>query len=128
MVNVCDPFSSRASSDRCPTGTAADLGRRGRRMGAECLPTVRMPRITPRPSSELCCAVQAMTARAREVGAVLLLALVPVGCALRVGNVEHYIGPVLFRFRPPDAAVAAVSQVVRVGLAAEGGHQWGIAA
>lgn len=55
---------------------------------------------------------------------LLLLA----GCAVRMGEVEHYVGPVLFRFRAPDATVGAVNQVVRLGLSAEVGRQWGVAA
>ena len=59
---------------------------------------------------------------------LLTAALVLSGCAVRMGDVEHYVGPVLFRFRPPDATVGAVTQVVRFGVAGEAGSQWGVAA
>jgi hypothetical protein len=62
------------------------------------------------------------------VGAVLLATLALGGCAWRAADVEHYVGPVLFRFRPPGATAGAVSQVVRVGVSAEAGRQWGVAA
>jgi hypothetical protein len=58
------------------------------------------------------------------VSAALLLA----GCAVRMGDVEHYVGPVLFRFRPPDEAVGAVTQIIRLGVSGEAGSQWGVAA
>ena len=58
------------------------------------------------------------------VAAALLLA----GCAVRMGGAEHYVGPVLFRFRPPDETVGAVTQVIRLGISGEAGSQWGLAA
>lgn len=62
-------------------------------------------------------------------GAVLVsAALVLAGCAVRMGDVEHYVGPVLFRFRPPDETVGAVTQVIRLGVSGEAGSQWGVAA
>jgi hypothetical protein len=45
-----------------------------------------------------------------------------------MGDVEHYVGPVLFRFRPPDETVGAVTQVIRLGVSGEAGRQWGVAA
>lgn len=60
------------------------------------------------------------------VAAVVALIL-PAGCAWRMGGDEHYVGPVLFRHREAPPGGARVTEVVRVGLAFEGGHQWGMA-
>jgi hypothetical protein len=63
--------------------------------------------------------------RALAVG--LVAVLLASGCAWRAGGVEHYVGPVAFRYRPADEARGSVSQVVRLGVALEGGAQWGVA-
>lgn len=57
----------------------------------------------------------------------LLLAPFFSACAFRSGNMEHYFGPVLFRYAMPPNGNAYVSQVIRPGLAAEAGASWGIA-
>lgn len=49
------------------------------------------------------------------------------GCTWRSNGVEHYIGPVAFRYASPPKARAYVGQVVRWGIATEGGSSWGIA-
>ncbi len=57
----------------------------------------------------------------------LLLAPFFSACAFRSGDMEHYIGPVLFRYAMPPNGNAYVGQVVRPGLSAEAGTSWGIA-
>ena len=85
--------------------------------------TGRVPLHGQRPSRHA--AARRSAARAAVLAsAALLLA----GCAVRMGDVEHYVGPVLFRFRPPDQTVGAVTQVVRLGVSGEAGRQWGVAA
>lgn len=49
------------------------------------------------------------------------------GCAMRLHGVEHYVGPVVFRYSDPDAGSSYVSQVARIGVFIEGGTQWGVA-
>lgn len=58
---------------------------------------------------------------------VLMIAMAPMGCAWRMGGAEHYVGPVVFRHREPPDAEARVAEIVRFGVALEGGTQWGIA-
>ncbi len=53
---------------------------------------------------------------------VLLLS----GCAWRTGQVEHYVGPVLFRYMGPPGGEAHVIQVKHLGLSGEVGTQWGL--
>ena len=57
---------------------------------------------------------------------VFCVALLSSGCAWRMGNVEHYIGPVLFRYVGPPSGKAYVSQVIRYGISAEAGSEWGV--
>jgi hypothetical protein len=49
------------------------------------------------------------------------------GCAWRRGSDEHYFGPVIFRHRDAPVAEARITDIVRVGVLAEGGSQWGLA-
>ena len=50
------------------------------------------------------------------------------GCAVHASGVEHYVGPVLFRFRPATETTGGVSQIVRGGVLVDAGRQWGLAA
>src|SRR5262245_44210932 len=60
--------------------------------------------------------------------ATLFGGLLLAGCAtLRIGGEEHYIGPVLYRYRPADSATGVISQVSRLGFWVEAGEQWGVA-
>ncbi|CAG1000609.1 hypothetical protein GPROT1_03843 [Gammaproteobacteria bacterium] len=56
----------------------------------------------------------------------LLLALLLNACVWRSGDADHYLGPVLFRYSTPPNRKAYVGQVVRLGLSAEAGNNWGI--
>ena len=60
-------------------------------------------------------------------GFVCLLAMLASACSWRSGGVEHYVGPVLFRYSAPPKGHAYVGQVIRLGIAAEAGTDWGIA-
>ena len=62
---------------------------------------------------------------ARVALAVLLIASSAAGCAWRTAAAEHYFGPLLIRFSPPEGDAPAVKQVLGLGLMGEGGHQWG---
>jgi len=70
------------------------------------------------------------TIRARQLRrlpqAVIVLALLTSGCTWRTGTVEHYLGPVFFRYNEPPEANAHVSQVMRIGVWAEAGTQGGL--
>jgi len=57
---------------------------------------------------------------------IVLGLVLTTGCAWRSGGVEHYIGPVSFRYVSPPSGKAYVGQVVRWGLSTEGGSSWGI--
>lgn len=50
------------------------------------------------------------------------------GCAWRTGNVEHYFGPVLFRYSDAAESACNVTDVLGLGILAEGGRQWGLSA
>jgi hypothetical protein len=41
------------------------------------------------------------------------VALAVTGCAWRSGTVEHYLGPVSFRYTSPPCGKAYVSQIIR---------------
>ncbi len=56
---------------------------------------------------------------------VLVVACSLFGCAWRTATAEHYFGPVLFRVSWLDGA-APTSQVLAIGILAEGGRQWGV--
>jgi hypothetical protein len=67
-----------------------------------------------------------MMLRSLRVLLAAFLVVAPGGCAWRSGGVEHYLGPVLFRYNEPRADTAATHQVIAVGALAEGGSQWGL--
>ena len=48
------------------------------------------------------------------------------GCVWRMGNEEHYLGPVLLRQVQPPEGKAYVSQQIHFPFVLEGGEQWGI--
>jgi hypothetical protein len=48
------------------------------------------------------------------------------GCAWRTADTLHHVGPVLFRFHPPDASTGGISDLVHIGPFIEGGEQWGM--
>ena len=48
------------------------------------------------------------------------------GCSWRSGNVEHYWGPVLFRYATPPDGDSYVGEHVHFPILLEAGHQWGV--
>jgi hypothetical protein len=66
----------------------------------------------------------------RPVGHPVVLALavgmLVAGCAWRTADTLHHVGPVLFRFHPPDASTGGISDLVHIGPFIEGGEQWGM--
>jgi hypothetical protein len=52
--------------------------------------------------------------------------LLVMACAVRVGDAEHYVGPVLFRYSGACRTDPAISQVVQAGVVGEAGRQWGM--
>jgi len=62
-----------------------------------------------------------------RVLAALVVLAPATGCAIRLNNVEHFVGPVLFRTMDSGATGAAITQVVQLGIWAEVGRQWGVA-
>ena len=62
----------------------------------------------------------------RAAFVVLVVAYSASGCAWRTATAEHYFGPVLFRYSPPEGDAPATNQVVAVGALGEAGRQWGM--
>ena len=57
---------------------------------------------------------------------VLLIYITCAGCAIRVAQTEHFVGPIWFRYSADEATRPQVIEVVRFGVAAEMGNQWGV--
>jgi hypothetical protein len=55
-----------------------------------------------------------------------LLTLYLGGCSWQSDNAEHFIGPMLFRYSAPPIGKAYVGQVIRFGISAEAGINWGL--
>jgi hypothetical protein len=52
--------------------------------------------------------------------------LLVMGCAVRTGDTELYLGPVLFRYSGACRDETAISQIVQAGAVVEAGRQWGV--
>jgi hypothetical protein len=63
----------------------------------------------------------------KTLALLLVFLVVGGGCAIRMGESEHFVGPMAFRYGASEGARAEVVEVLRFGLAADAGEQWGVA-